>query len=247
MERTPYVFNDIKTREILSALREEKKQLGLSRATLDPSTLRSTAEAGNIIMDSVPKLTAFSSVTVTEPPKEDLYALAKTLQESLESDRDLILLGGGGSGTGMSASNSQDLLSTASPIFGYNTFEMVDDNLNSVSSPDEEDEFGLDNSLTDDFRNGISNINYDFDVSDHSAENSVALDESQGVKMDRPLEINLTGNLQINKTLIEDSPMEDTLPSPLQPTSAAAATVPRSAGDRQSDVFQDDNLFVQKS
>lgn len=220
--KTTYV---IKTREILGALREERKLLGATRSSSIESSQIITTDV-LLSMDE-----PFKDVTVTAPPKEDLYALAKTLQESLESDRDLILLGA--SAPGLSASNSQDLLSTASPIFGYNAFEMGDDQLNSISSP-EEDDYGLDHSLTDDFRNGISNINYDFDVSDHSAEDSVV------PQAGRPQLIDLTGgDLVTNKTLIEDSPMEDTLPSPLLPITVVKPG--------SSSTFPDENLFVQKS
>lgn len=198
LENTPYIFSVITTRESLVILREERK---LATRYERPHRLN------NIQMNSAVKSEPTNNrITVTEEPKEDLYVLAKTLQESLESDRDLILLGGAGTSS-MSASNSLDLLSTASPIFGYN----VDDNLNSISSPDD-DEYDLDTSLTDDFRNGISNINYDFDVSDPSA---VALDDTTNV--DRQPKTILIGDLLWNKILIEHSPIEDTLPSPLVP------------------------------
>lgn len=176
-------------------------------------------------------------------PKENLYELAKTLQVSLENERDLIMLGGGagaGAGGGLSASNSQDLLSTASPIFGYNTFEMVDDNLNSVSSPDnEEEDYGLDQSLTDDFRHGITNINYDFDFSDQSAENSVA----EGGKGEG-------ADLLTSKMLIEESPKDELLPSPLVPM--VTTTGATSSGDlhehkeKRAHGQDPENLFIHK-
>lgn len=176
-------------------------------------------------------------------PKENLYELAKTLQVSLENERDLIMLGGGagaGAGGGLSASNSQDLLSTASPIFGYNTFEMVDDNLNSVSSPDnEEEDYGLDQSLTDDFRHGITNINYDFDFSDQSAENSVA----EGCKGEG-------ADLLTSKMLIEESPKDELLPSPLVPMVTTTGAI--SSGDlhehkeKRAHGQDPENLFIHK-
>lgn len=65
----------------------------------------------------------------------------------------------------LSASNSADILS-ASPIFNYNTFDTH--SLDDLATPDE---FGSVN-----FIHGLTNINYDFDLSDCSAENSVAED-----------------------------------------------------------------------
>lgn len=196
LERTPFQFKEIKTRESLAALRA---QIG-TKAETPPSP------PPLIVTEPKIQLTSFEDVQTTAkdvPAEDNLYELARTLQVSLDSERDLILLGGGG----MSTSNSQDLLST-SPIFGY----VLEDNPNSISSPSpDNDNYGLDLSLTEGFRHGISNINYDFDVSDHSAENSVA----EG----GPVAIAPPTDLFANKTLIEDSPKDVLLPSPLQPTS----------------------------
>lgn len=237
LERTPFQFKEIKTRESLAAIRAQRKA-----AAAD-----SVAVASEVILNKEDQVKSDPTIQLTsceDPldmdlnpgPQENLYELAKTLQVSLENERDLILLGGGGGGAGgLSASNSQDLLSTASPIFGYNTFEMVDDHLNSISSPDnDEEDYGLDQSLTEDFRHGITNINYDFDVcSDQSAENSVA----EGGK----------GDLLTSKMLIEESPKDELLPSPLVPmvTGAKASVDPHEARRRPHE--QDpENLFIHK-
>lgn len=187
----------------------------------------------------------FTSVEEEAPPlekgdgetKDNLYELAKTLQVSLESERDLIVLGGAsGNELGMSASNSQDLLSTASPIFGYNTFELNEENVNSISSPDndeEEEDYGLDQSLTEDFRHGITNINYDFDVSDQSAENSVAVDQLIGGAAPQ--------DSHSGRMLIEDSPKDVLLPTPLLPVA-----LPQPATDTRSQAVEPENLFIHK-
>uniref|UniRef100_A0A182NM47 Rab5 GDP/GTP exchange factor n=1 Tax=Anopheles dirus TaxID=7168 RepID=A0A182NM47_9DIPT len=64
---------------------------------------------------------------------------------------------------GMSASNSADLLS-ASPSFDYNNIFDAQ-SLDGLATPDD---------LATDFIRGIRNINYDFDFSDHSGDNSTA-------------------------------------------------------------------------
>lgn len=66
---------------------------------------------------------------------------------------------------GLSASNSADLLS-ASPSFDYNNIFDAQ-SLDGLATPDD---------LATDFIRGIRNINYDFDFSDHSGDNSTAED-----------------------------------------------------------------------
>lgn len=201
LERTPFHFKEVKTRESLAERRSHKADNAASESPKDEWEGAVAHTRPMIQFSSLED----SALPVAEAPSEsfqgNLYDLAKTLQVSLDSERDLIVLGGGG---GLSASNSQDLLLTASPIFGYK----VEDNLNSLSSPDnEETEYGLDQSLTEDFRHGITNINYDFDLSDHSAENSVAAPALCPDKL-----------LLTSRTLIEDSPNDELLPQPMLPT-----------------------------
>lgn len=131
----------------------------------------------------------------------------------------------------MSASNSQDILSTASPIFGYNTFERVEDR--QQDEDDDDDDYGLDQSLTEDYRHGITNINYDFDVSDQSAENSVNEPERQ--------------DLLTSKMLIEESPKDVLLPSPLQPTAVAPEPAVEEHRSRHRHGHSEpENLFIHK-
>lgn len=124
-------------------------------------------------------------------------------------------------------SNSTDLL-FASPIFNYTPFDTR--SLDSLATPDE-----LLN--TTDFTGGITNINYDFDLSDFSGENSTADDVGNAsLKLDLeefdpllkksdefelPLDnIDNNGTIEIDKpkTLMEsDSPSEILLQSPIKP------------------------------
>uniref|UniRef100_U5EY36 Putative rab guanine nucleotide exchange factor gef 1 n=1 Tax=Corethrella appendiculata TaxID=1370023 RepID=U5EY36_9DIPT len=128
----------------------------------------------------------------------------------------------------ISASNSADLLS-ASPLFDYNTFDTQ--SLDELATPDE--------FLRQDFIRGIRNINYDFDFSDNSGENSVAEDtepspaqpqQTQKINHDDlnefdPLATKSATNLALPsaeetaaKTLIDDeSPRALLLESPLKP------------------------------
>lgn len=94
--------------------------------------------------------------SVDEP---DMIKLANNLTETLTIDAAQSVAGG------LSASNSTDLLS-ASPIFNYSPFDTH--SLDELATPDE---FAPIN-----FINGLTNINYDFDLSDYSADNSVAED-----------------------------------------------------------------------
>lgn len=177
--------------------------------------------------------------TVKAEQNEDFTSLARSLQDKFESEKDLISLGGT-----LSTSTSRDLLSSASPIFGYTTFELVNDNLQS-SSPDDQ--------MTIDFRHGITNINYDFDFSDNSNDNSVeevlqgnllAKENSSGdpkndlidefdplsrnsrgdrSKVDKlTIELKDSDELLLSKSLIEDTPSEILLPSPLKPVASSA-------------------------
>ncbi|XP_055844202.1 rab5 GDP/GTP exchange factor [Episyrphus balteatus] len=68
--------------------------------------------------------------------------------------------------TSMLTDNSTDLL-FASPIFNYTPFDTA--SLDGVETPDD-----LLTTTTSEFKGGLTNINYDFDLSDLSGENSVA-------------------------------------------------------------------------
>ncbi|XP_055913318.1 rab5 GDP/GTP exchange factor [Eupeodes corollae] len=69
-------------------------------------------------------------------------------------------------GSSMLSNNTTDLL-FASPIFNYTPFDTA--SLDGVETPDD-----LLTTTTSEFKGGLTNINYDFDLSDLSGENSVA-------------------------------------------------------------------------
>lgn len=98
-----------------------------------------------------------SLVNLTDEPR--MATLANNLSETLAIEAAI-------GGHHLSNSNSADLLS-ASPIFNYSPFDTQ--SLDELATPDE---FAPIN-----FIHGLTNINYDFDLSDNSAENSVADDQ----------------------------------------------------------------------
>lgn len=231
LERAPFEYKPIHTRESLA---EKRAQL---KGQVTGAILRNEEPGPMIKFTSFEEDCPAVENNTKDAPESTVYDLAKTLQVSLESERDLIVLAGA-SGGGLSASNSQDLLSTAaaSPIFSY----LADDQITALSSPDnEDDDYGLDQSLTEDFRHGITNINYDFDLSDHSAENSVAASESCKVAD----ELLLTSN----RTLIEDSPKDGLLPTPLLPTvQSDNANVNREQQRHRRAEVDPENLLIHK-
>lgn len=116
-----------------------------------------------------------------------------------------------------------DLLFT-SPIFNYTPFD-------AVSLLDDHSDSTDDFILNTDLRGGLTNVNYDFDLSDHSAENSVAEDLKLNLQQFDPLaqkpdqEPGLEASTDIRtpdnslSLLDSDSPTNGTLlPSPLKPT-----------------------------
>lgn len=192
LARTPFTIKEFHTRETLAAHHLQNKGSTKQVVTIPTITqMLGTDDGAQPLMDC-------------GEDKENLYELAKTLQISLESEQDLILLGGGGTMDGLTASNSQDILSSTSPIFGYHSCDVSGDL--ALSSPDNKEEpddnYGFDQSLVEDFRHGITNINYDFDVSDHSADHSTAAESEE---------------LLSKRLLIEESPKDILLPSPLIP------------------------------
>ncbi|XP_053952949.1 rab5 GDP/GTP exchange factor isoform X1 [Anastrepha ludens] len=131
-----------------------------------------------------------------------------------------------------SAQPSADMLFT-SPIFNYTPFD-------AVSLLDDHSDSTDDLILNTDMRGGLTNVNYDFDLSDHSADNSVAEDLTLNLEEFDPLvqkpneesalgEAVSTGlqtpekkvNLHQRSLLDSDSPTNGALlPSPLKPTVA---------------------------
>lgn len=176
-----------------------------------------------------------STIEVTVAPQTDFDELVKNLSDTLVaplvavgSEKDLIP----SPLPGMSASNSADLLS-ASPIFDYNkVFDTQ--SLDEIATPDD---------LAHTFIKGIRNINYDFDFSDHSGENSVAdevdhknsstvvtsvnrldLDEFDPLiakeRADKVSPLPLQSTSSSGNLLDEDSPRALLLESPIKPTVA---------------------------
>lgn len=148
------------------------------------------------------------------PDQNNLSSLAHNLTNTLAFGENIQTK------TGLSNSNSADILSV-SPIFGYSAFDAQ--SLDEIATPDEFN-----------FVHGLTNINYDFDLSDNSADNSVAEDNELHIpasksdleefdpliplknKEDRKIEVDLP--LRTN-TIIDanNSPNEILLPSPLKP------------------------------
>lgn len=150
-----------------------------------------------------------SSIEVTIVPQTNFDELVKNLSDTLvaplvavECGKDLIP----SPLPGMSASNSADLLS-ASPIFDYNkVFDTQ--SLDEIATPDD---------LAHTFIKGIRNINYDFDFSDHSAENSVADDVDQKPSSAAVASVSRF-DLDEFDPLIAKERADKVSPLPLQPT-----------------------------
>uniref|UniRef100_W8BK82 Rab5 GDP/GTP exchange factor n=1 Tax=Ceratitis capitata TaxID=7213 RepID=W8BK82_CERCA len=112
-----------------------------------------------------------------------------------------------------------------SPIFNYTPFD-------AISLLDDHSDSTDDFILNTDLRGGLTNVNYDFDLSDHSAENSTADDLKLNLEefdplAQRPVDDLVTdqkitdknGSLNERSLLDSDSPTNGTLlPSPLKPT-----------------------------
>ncbi|KFB50752.1 AGAP005551-PA-like protein [Anopheles sinensis] len=137
---------------------------------------------------------------------------------------------------GLSASNSADLLS-ASPSFDYNNIFDAQ-SLDGLATPDD---------LATDFIRGIRNINYDFDFSDHSGDNSTADDlDSKAPKPGpsraakgqhsspdppRPQPMSPFDLEEFDPLLRKDArPVEKPLPLPLQPAAVSYATKSSTTG-----------------
>lgn len=184
------------------------------------STLSSTAiiDASSKGQDKSGKNTLVTISTADKDSEtKDLKLLAQDLTDTLIfGDNSQVKPDGG-----MSHSNSADILSV-SPIFGYSAFDAQ--SIDEIATPDEFN-----------FTHGLTNINYDFDLSDPSAENSVAEDtefllptsksdleefdplssrknSEHKIEVDLPLRNAATTIIDAN-----NSPNEILLPSPLKP------------------------------
>lgn len=239
LERTPLVLKPIRTPRRL-----EKRNAQLVKANSDHQTADGGHFQSNLVAaikvcdvegpDSKPK----SAIEPSQAPQTNFDDLVKNLSDTLvaplvsvECEKDPLLVPSPFSG--MSASNSADLLS-ASPVFDYNkVFDTQ--SLDEIATPDD---------LARNFIRGIRNINYDFDFSDHSGENSVAeeletkpdsntthiskfdLDQFDPlIVKDReeklsPLPLQSVNAGTGNNLLDEDSPRALLLESPIKPTVA---------------------------
>ncbi|ETN68118.1 Rab5 GDP/GTP exchange factor [Anopheles darlingi] len=103
------------------------------------------------------KLVQYHSVTMVTPPLVSVEAGPSDIPAPITNAPSPFY--------GMSASNSADLLS-ASPSFDYNNIFDAQ-SLDGLTMPDD---------MATDYIRGIRNINYDFDFSDHSGDNSTADD-----------------------------------------------------------------------
>ncbi|XP_050095138.1 rab5 GDP/GTP exchange factor [Anopheles aquasalis] len=104
------------------------------------------------------KLVQYHSVTMVTPPLVSVDAGPSDPMQAPATNAPSPFYG-------MSASNSADLLS-ASPSFDYNNI-FDTQSLDGLTMPDD---------MATDYIRGIRNINYDFDFSDHSGDNSTADD-----------------------------------------------------------------------
>lgn len=254
LERTPFVIKPIKTKQTLLSGTARKRLSSGDLATLPPPMIPTAAAAASsfnqplghfqanlvgtsfALGDNPQKLSQPQSSIpnslldqLTPPPNlPSITSLASNLTDTLT-----IIPSTSGR---LSTSNSADLLS-ASPIFNYSPFDAQ--SLSELVTPDEFPP------TTDYIPGGLTNINYDFDLSDYSAENSVAEDHTSSPKptpstsdlLDsnkdfangqepprRPLDFQLGelatgGSDRGSSSLLDgsDSPGETLLPSPLKP------------------------------
>lgn len=235
LDRTPLVLKPIRTPRRLE--KQNAQILSPSNNILTAvgghfqSNLMAAIKVGEVEPNDMKKKSVIEQTApTTQTNFDDLVRnLSDTLVAPLvpaDSDKNLIP----SPLPGMSASNSADLLS-ASPIFDYNkVFDTQ--SIDEIATPDD---------VAHTFIKGIRNINYDFDFSDHSGENSAADDvdlkpSASCVQMSRfdleefdPLlerdREEKVASLALKPTsggnlLDEDSPRALLLESPIKPTVA---------------------------
>uniref|UniRef100_A0A1Q3F757 Putative vacuolar sorting protein 9 n=1 Tax=Culex tarsalis TaxID=7177 RepID=A0A1Q3F757_CULTA len=238
LERTPLVLQPIRTprrlekrnAQLFSSAGSNSQPQQSSDGGHFQSNLVSAIKVGEVgVPDSKPKSAIEPTIVPPTTTQTNFDDLVKNLSDTLAPPLPLPLVSvDDRSGlapspySGMSTSNSADLLS-ASPIFDYNkVFDTQ--SLDEIATPDD---------MAHTFIRGIRNINYDFDFSDHSGENSVAEDHPKPAsKFDLeefdPLSAKATPGLALEPTtttiggnlLDEDSPRALLLESPLKPTVA---------------------------
>uniref|UniRef100_A0A182MJB4 Rab5 GDP/GTP exchange factor n=1 Tax=Anopheles culicifacies TaxID=139723 RepID=A0A182MJB4_9DIPT len=256
LERTPLVLQPCKTPARVVALRQQYMSSSAASAYVDPATLQPLMGGGHFTSNLVavnktvnieaanskPKTAASGAGVVpshqsTSGPSASLPSgsgveqLVQSLSSTLTTP--LVSVDAGPSELaapaspfyGLSASNSADLLS-ASPSFDYNNI-FDSQSLDGLATPDD---------LATDFIRGIRNINYDFDFSDHSGDNSTAEDFDPRTtfkaipsmapvpsKPISPFDLEEFDPLLQKSDGIARRAVEPLLPLPLQPSAVSAA------------------------
>ncbi|GAB0090453.1 rab5 GDP/GTP exchange factor [Sergentomyia squamirostris] len=198
ISRTPLILKPIHSRQNLSKNRtvDPATSSGHFQSNLMSALKLEDVQAPKLKVESaagIPLASVDEILEKVEQP-EAMETLAKNLADTLETVRDEGMLGM------ISASNSTDLLS-ASPIFGYSSFDV--NSLDGLATPDE--------FVPIDFSHGLTNINYDFDFSDNSADNSVA--DEVGTEAKHPLPVSRSDLEEfdplLSKEVDEASPPKD--------------------------------------
>lgn len=220
MDRTPLVLKPIQTptslqsivmshRNSLGSKAEQNPKNLISLASNDqPDNVSATSTSGNAVSNYASTshfLTSTNQCTTVSPinTKPDLLNLIDNLIDDQPHTSDMLTV---------SDINSTDMLSTP-PNLNFDSFMDLDELL----TPDEYPSLNM-------MTGGLTNINYDFDISESSAVDdnpkSNSLDEFDPLlnsdKSDKcsPIEIDDAPNLMDGG----DSPSDTLLPSPLKPT-----------------------------
>ncbi|CAD7083043.1 unnamed protein product [Hermetia illucens] len=243
--RAPLTILPIKTPEFLrtraqslilsdAAVAEQRRNSGHFQSNIVTSLSIDRSDEGKALAkDSTLPIPIIPAVVGTTKPTDRDKPLVDTKPEPVKEALSTPTQSPAGR---MSASSSADLL-YSSPIFNYSPFDT--NSLGDAATPED----FLSGQMPD-FTGGITNINYDFDLSDHSGDNSVAEDTNitTGFNLEEfdpliqkpsssylsstesgPDDPDRIGAVECEKpkSLIEsDSPSEILLPSPIKPTSA---------------------------
>lgn len=237
LERTPFVIKPIKTKQTLLSGTGRKRLSSGDLAILPPPMIPTTLSTANppfshfqANLASTPFVLGDNSQKLSQPQTSsgsllDQLSSSNSITNLASNLTETLTIIPSTSGR-LSTSNSTDLLS-ASPIFNYSPFDSQ--SLSELVTPEEFPP------TTDYIPGGLTNINYDFDLSDCSAENSVAEELDSTAKQDNairqespraPLDFKLgepatassRGPSTTNSLLDgENSPVETLLPSPLKP------------------------------
>ncbi|XP_058462523.1 rab5 GDP/GTP exchange factor [Malaya genurostris] len=216
LERTPLVLKPIRTPRRLEQRNTHSTPASSSEPSIDMGHFQSNlvaaikggdVECGDSKSKAPADLNSGTQTNFDDLVKNLSDALAVPLV-SVECEKDPPLVPSPFSG--MSTSNSADLLS-ASPVFDYNkVFDTQ--SLDEIATPDD---------VAVNFIRGIRNINYDFDFSDHSGENSVA--EDVGINPTAIAKSQMsTYDLEEFDPLITKEREEKLAPLPLRPPSVAS-------------------------